>query len=121
MIYEDEFTVAFLDINPVSHGHTLVVPKKHFMNMEEIPSDELCHVIEAVKKVGGALKKTFDFDSYNIQVNNGATAGQVIEHLHFHVIPRHIGDGLELWPQGKYEEGIPEELTNILRKELGQE
>lgn len=113
-VYEDENCLAFLDIAPVNPGHTLVVSKKHFANMEETPEEALCQVIGAVKKVGKALKGGLGVDGYNINVNNDPIAGQIIPHLHFHIIPRHKGDGLKLWEQGKYKEGEAEEVVNKL-------
>lgn len=112
-VYEDEKVIAFLDINPVSRGHTLVLPKKHFENLENISEDELCKVIKAVKKIGQAIKDGLGVKGYNVTLNNGSVAGQIIEHIHFHIIPRQEGDGLHLWPQKKYKEGEAEE---ILRK-----
>ena len=104
-IYEDEDTLAFLDIAPVNYGHTLVVTKKHYANMEEISDDDLCKLIKAVKKVGKAIKEGMGAEGYNINENNDPVAGQIIPHIHFHVIPRKENDGLHLWPQGKYREG----------------
>ena len=112
-IYEDENTLAFLDINPVHPGHTLIIPKKHYANLEEITSDELCDLIKAVKIIGKGIKNGLQAEGYNIQVNNDPVAGQIIPHLHFHIIPRVQGDGLHLWPQGQYKEG---EAGDIARK-----
>jgi histidine triad (HIT) family protein len=113
-IYEDEDTLAFLDIAPVNYGHTLVIPKKHYTNMEEIPEEDLCRLIKAVKKVGKALKHNLGAAGYNANVNNDPVAGQVIPHIHVHVIPRSAGDGLQLWPQGRYADGEAEEAASKL-------
>ncbi len=114
-IYEDDHVLAFLDIAPVNYGHSLVVPKKHYANIEAIPEDELCQVIKAVKKVGQSLKANLGCQGYNATVNNDPVAGQIIEHLHFHLIPRTEGDGLSLWPQGKYLNGEAEEVSKKLK------
>lgn len=111
-VYEDDDTLAFLDIQPVNPGHTLVVPKQHFENLEAIPEDMLCKVMSAVKKVGKTIKDNIA-PSYNIQENNDSVAGQVIPHIHWHVIPRQVNDGLRLWSQRKYETG---EAESILEK-----
>jgi histidine triad (HIT) family protein len=116
-IYENEHVLAFLDIAPVNYGHALVIPKKHFENIEAIPEAELCAVIGAVKKVGLSIKKNLGVEGYNLSVNNDPVAGQVIPHLHFHIVPRHAGDRLELWPQGKYADGEAEEVAEKLRIE----
>ncbi|MCX6796443.1 MAG: HIT family protein [Candidatus Falkowbacteria bacterium] len=103
-VYEDEKTIAFLDIAPTNPGHTLVLPRNHFENMEEIEEGELNALIQSVKKVGRMLKNCLEIEGYNITFNNGTIAGQVVPHIHFHVIPRHEGDRLELWPQGKFDD-----------------
>jgi histidine triad (HIT) family protein len=116
-VYEDDYTLAFLDIAPVSKGHTLVIPKKHYVNFEDIPEEELSAVIKTVKRVGRMLKENFGVVGYNMQVNNDSIAGQIIPHIHFHLIPREEGDGLELWPQGGYDPGEAEEIIKKIRKD----
>jgi histidine triad (HIT) family protein len=112
-IYENDYTLAFLDINPVSLGHTLVISKKHYSNLEETPEEELCEMIKTVKKVGLALKDGLGAEGYNILKNNDPIAGQIISHNHFHVVPRKKGDNLPQWPQGKY---VDREVEDILGK-----
>ncbi|WP_456471587.1 HIT family protein [Methanocaldococcus sp.] len=91
IVYEDPYVIAFLDINPRSKGHTLVVPKKHYKTLDEMPDEELCHLIKGVKETIKILKK-LNFDGYNIVNNNGKAAGQEIDHVHIHIIPRYEGD-----------------------------
>lgn len=110
-VYEDDDVLAFLDIAPVNPGHALVIPKKHYANLEEIPEEELVKIIKVVKKVGKSVKEKLDAQGYNVFVNNDPAAGQIIPHLHFHIIPRKEGDGLGLWPQGKYAEGEADEIA----------
>ncbi len=117
-IYEDDKVLAFLDIAPVNYGHTLVIPKKHYANLEEIELEDLTAVIRAVKKIGLGLKQGLGVAGYNVQLNNDSVAGQIIPHLHFHVIPRHSDDGLKLWPQGKYGDGEAEETAQKIKKAL---
>jgi histidine triad (HIT) family protein len=114
-VYEDEFTLAFLDINPVNPGHTLVIPKKHFANIDEADEETLSLVIKTVKKVGESLKKNLAAPGYNVQENNDPAAGQIVPHLHFHVVPRILDDGLGLWPQKKYKENEAEEILNKIK------
>lgn len=114
-VYEDEHTLAFLDINPVNPGHTLVVPKKHFADIEAASEEALIQIIQTVKKVGASLKKNLGTAGYNIQVNNDPTAGQIVPHLHFHLVPRLANDGLKLWPQKKYKTGEAEEVLNKIK------
>lgn len=120
-IYENEDVLAFLDINPVNPGHTLVVPKKHCKNFYETPDDVLAKLIAVSKKVTHAMKRGLDADGTNITLNNDPAAGQVVEHTHIHVIPRHAGDGLRLWPQKPYPEGEMDRARDALRAALGEE
>jgi len=117
-IYEDENVLAFLDIAPVNPGHTLIVPKKHFTNLEEIPEGELARLVVAIKRVGKAIKDGLGVEGYNVTENNGSIAGQIVPHLHFHVIPRRQGDGLKLWPQGRYQEGEAEEVAKKIKDKI---
>jgi len=114
-VYEDDFVLAFLDIAPVNYGHVLVIPKKHYANMEEITEDDLCRVMRVVKKIGESIKNNFGVPAYNIQENNDPISGQVVPHLHFHIIPRNEGDGLGLWPGGQYGDGEMEEVQNKIK------
>jgi len=114
-VYEDEYILAFLDINPVNPGHTLVVSKKHFLNIEEADDETLCQIIKAIKKIGFSLKKNLAVPGYNVQANNDPAAGQVVGHLHFHVTPRQLDDCLKLWPPKKYEGSEAEEVLNKIK------
>lgn len=117
-IYEDENTLAFLDIAPVSPGHTLVIPKKHYANLEEITEDDLTNVIKSVKKVGQAIKDGLGVGGYNVNENNDPVAGQDVAHIHFHIIPRHEGDGFHAWPQKEYKEDEAQEVANKIKNSL---
>jgi len=110
-VYEDENVLAFLDINPVNHGHTLVIPKRHVANIEEASEEQLAQVMSVIKKIGQSIKDGLGVKGYNVMENNDSVAGQIISHLHFHIIPRHEGDGLKLWPSRRsYEGGQAEEI-----------
>lgn len=93
ILYQNNDTIAFLDIFPISQGHTIVIPKKHYTNLETIPINELYEVIGAVKIVSNLIYKNLNIDGYNILQNNYKAAGQVINHFHIHIIPRSRGDG----------------------------
>jgi len=93
-VYEDKFVKAFLDINPASEGHTLVIPKKHYMNIFEVDSKILSKLILTVKKLSSKYKKILNVDGVNIICSNGKAAQQDILHLHFHIIPRKFGDNI---------------------------
>ena len=92
-VYEDDLVVAYLDINPVSEGHTLVIPKVHTEGLVDTPDETLAAVIARVKKVAAHLKTALPCDGFNICQNNGEAAGQTVRHVHFHIVPRRAGSG----------------------------
>lgn len=97
IVYESENFLAFLDVHPVTRGHTLIIPKKHFVNFLDLPSSlgqELCDVIKKVAEISfknGA-------EGFNILMRNGKSAGQEVSHAHFHIVPRKKGDGINSLP-----------------------
>ncbi|MGI6374034.1 MAG: HIT family protein [Patescibacteria group bacterium] len=113
-VYEDDLTLAFLDIKPVTAGHLLVIPKEHYSNLEAIPAEVLTAVISTVKKMGAKLKANLGVAAYNVIENNDPVAGQIIPHLHFHLIPRQKEDGLYSWPGREYQPGEAAEILNKL-------
>jgi len=96
VVFEDDRMMAFMDIMPARKGHLLVIPKKHYATVLDIPPGELKEIIAAVQLCAGAAQRAFAPEGFNILQSNGRAAGQVIDHLHFHVIPRAGGDGLRL-------------------------
>ncbi|MHC4481932.1 MAG: HIT family protein [Planctomycetota bacterium] len=118
-ILEDEVILAFLDIGPVSDGHTLVIPKQHFERLHDCPAELLGQVGSRLGKIAKAVAAGVDSDGYNILCNNSRAAGQLIEHLHFHIIPRNSGDGVfDRWPSYKYQEGKIEKIAAKIRENL---
>ncbi|MHC4226592.1 MAG: HIT family protein [Planctomycetota bacterium] len=116
-VYEDEDVLVFLDIGPISDGHTLVIPKQHFERLDDCPAELLGRVFSSLGKIAGAVATAMNSDGYNLLCNNGRAAGQIVEHLHFHIIPRNIGDGLfGNWPSYKYEEGKMEAIAGEIRR-----
>lgn len=97
IIYEDDATLAFLDIRPINPGHTLVIPKKHFEHCLKTTDEALSSIMRTIKKITPSILKTVGAESFNIGVNCGRTAGQVIFHTHFHIMPRFSDDGHKLW------------------------
>lgn len=87
IVYEDETVLAFMDVSPAREGHTLVVPRQHYENIYEVPEDVLAKVAAAVKRVSVAVKKTVGANGIKVIQLNGRAAGQVVFHLHFHIIP----------------------------------
>jgi histidine triad (HIT) family protein len=96
-IYEDDYTIAFLDIRPNTKGHSLVIPKKHVVNIYEADEETLSKTAIVAGKIASILKIALLADGINVNQNNDAPAGQAVFHLHFHIIPRFIDDGLTLW------------------------
>ncbi len=92
-VYEDDVSVAFLDIHPRNPGHTLVISKKHYEDLLAMPSDEAGRLFQSVKKVAEAAKNGTKADGVSLSQSNGKAAGQVIPHIHFHVIPRFANEG----------------------------
>jgi histidine triad (HIT) family protein len=118
-IYEDEEVLAFLDIGPLSDGHTLVIPKQHYTRVHECPPQVLACVASVLPKVAAAVFGAMAADGYNVLCNNGRAAGQLVEHLHFHIIPRKTGDGVfNRWPAFKYPQGKAEKIAQEIRARL---
>ncbi|HEX7483447.1 MAG TPA: HIT family protein, partial [Candidatus Bathyarchaeia archaeon] len=93
VVYEDEKVIAFLSNRPVNEGHTLVLPKKHYENIYEISEDEVAYTFRVVKRVAHAVRDACDSEGIRVVQNNGWAAGQVIFHLHVHVIPMRPNEG----------------------------
>jgi histidine triad (HIT) family protein len=118
-IYEDEAVLAFLDIGPLSNGHTLLIPKEHFEKLHDCPSELLGKVCSRLGRIAKAVAGAMNADGYNVLCNNGAAAGQLVGHLHFHIIPRNTGDGVfNRWPASKYPQGQIEAIAAKIRKNL---
>ena len=96
VVHEDERTLAFLDIVPLTRGHALVVPKRHATNLFEIDDVDLAAVTATAKRVGAAAMEAFGADGLNLLQTNGAVAMQTVFHLHVHVLPRYVGDGFKV-------------------------
>ncbi len=111
-IDEDERTLAFMDIAPLVKGHALVIPKTHCDLLTSTPADELFACIAAVRRVAQAQMKALHPDGINIHQASGTAAGQVVPHLHFHVIPRFSDDGHHWnWHGGAYHS--PEQMQHF--------
>lgn len=94
IIYEDEAVIAFVDIRPLNEGHALVIPKKHYIDIFDIPEDKLSQVYNVAKQVSAAVKKATNSDGISIIQQSGKAAGQDIFHFHVHVVPRFEGQKL---------------------------
>ena len=98
-VYEDEATLAFMDINPIGDGHVLVIPKAHFADVVEVSEDAIGATSAAARKVAQAVQAALEPPGLNLLQCNGEAAAQSVQHFHMHVIPRRIDDGLNMnWP-----------------------
>lgn len=117
-IYEDDHVLSFLDINPINAGHALVLPKKHYTTLFELPSADLQACMLASQKLSQAVYRAVGATGLNLLQNNFRSAGQLIEHVHFHLIPRFEDDGfMRSWPGKPYPSG---ELENTLQRILAE-
>ncbi|KAF8014678.1 hypothetical protein BT93_H0476 [Corymbia citriodora subsp. variegata] len=132
-LYEDEKCLCILDSNPLSHGHSLIIPKSHYSSLEATPPDVVAAMCSKVPFIGSAIMRAAGCDSFNLLVNNGAAAGQVIFHTHIHIIPRKASDclwtseSLRRRPLNFNQDAsrllnrVREQLSNVSEESKGQE
>lgn len=113
-IYEDDKTIAFLDIKPVNPGHVLVVTKEHYLDLISTPDELLEAIIVIAKKIGKKILETEIGEAITFTFNNGRVAGQVVDHVHLHIMPRLSNDGYELWQGKEYSKGAAEKIVEKL-------
>ena len=117
IIYEDNKTIAILDRTPTNKGHTLVIPKHPYRDIYEIKEEAASALLMTTSKLAKAVEEATEAIGTNIIINNGAGAGQVVFHLHIHIIPRYTNDGHKLWqPNEGYSEGEAEEYALKIKK-----
>ena len=118
-VYEDKGVISFLDIAPANKSHCLVLPKQHYVTLMDIPDAELQRLFVISKKVVRAISSSCGNQSFNILMNNGKDAGQVVEHAHIHLIPRFSRDGLRFnWRPKKYKGDEISEIKDKIKKFL---
>lgn len=117
-IYEDEDTFAFLDIHPINRGHTLVIPKSHHENIYTIPKNVYERLMESVRMLAPKIKQAVGAEGINIGINNDSAAGQLVFHMHVHIIPRFDGDGHSHWHGNPYQEGEIVSISEIIAQEF---
>jgi len=118
-IYEDKTVLAFLDIGPVSDGHCLLIPKQHYSRLDDCPEAVLSVLTRHIASLARAVLSIVKAEGYNVLLNNGRVAGQLIEHVHFHIIPRRQADGIfGSWPAAAYPPGRIDELARLIRNQL---
>ena len=123
-LFEDDHTFAFLDIGPLAEGHVLVVPKKHYVTLAEMPPDLVAANTRHLPRLARAVTQGVSADGCNILQNNGRVAGQEVAHVHWHIIPRVAGDGLGYrWNASSYAQGrdqqVLQQILAVLQEEKG--
>lgn len=117
-VYEDDDILAFLDINPVNPGHTLVIPKEHYEDFSSTPNEILSKMMLIIDKVSKAMMEGLNVSGFNLSLNNGKAAGQIVPHTHFHIMPRFENDGHHLWAGKPYAEGEMEKVAEKIKNNL---
>jgi histidine triad (HIT) family protein len=117
-VYEDSDVLAFLDINPISRGHTLVIPREEVETLDQLSPDTAAAIGRILPRLSRAVLDATGATAYNILQNNGALAHQAVMHVHFHIIPKYDdGSGLGIgWKQGKLAD--PEALAAAIADKL---
>lgn len=118
IVYEDADTIAFLDVKPTAPGHTLVVPKKLVQNIFDADDETLAAVMRTVRKISPAVRDAVGAHGVHINSNHGAAAGQIVFHLHFHIIPRHDRNEFSFWPQNEFPKSNASVLAEKIRTNL---
>jgi histidine triad (HIT) family protein len=106
-IYEDDHVLAFLDVGPLSRGHTLVIPKQAVATLDQLSDDAAAAIGRVLPRISRAVLAATGATAFNVLQNNGTLAHQAVHHVHFHIIPKY-GDGSGLgidWPAGKLDGG----------------
>ena len=123
-VYEDEHTLAFLDINPVADGHVLLITKRHEQFVEDLPEELYKALFDNLKGLVKPIQAAFDAPASNIAINNGPNAGQLIPHVHIHIIPRPKKSGMSLFSgAARFKPRSREyfmEIAEKIRKEINQ-
>ena len=118
-VFEDAHSIAFMDINPGTEGHCLVVPKTHAENIFDIAPDSLAETAKSVQKVAIACKKALGVEGVNIVQSSGAVAFQTVFHIHFHILPRRPGDTVRVpWVPEGADRGELERTADKIRQAL---
>lgn len=104
-VYEDDRVLGFLDVGPLSRGHTLVIPREHYETIDRMPDELAAACMAVVPRLSRAIVAATGAAGWNVLQNNHRVAGQAVNHVHVHIIPRSEGDGLGYrWPAGKLDE-----------------
>lgn len=118
-VYETDEVLAFLDANPVAHGHTLIIPKTHRERLTDLTEDETAAVFNAARTIAESFEAALEPDGYNLYQTNGEAAGQEVFHSHVHVVPRNHDDDITPgFEPGNLKESTARELQQLLRENV---
>ena len=120
-VYEDEYTVAFLDLNPISDGHVLLIPRLHTTYIEELPGEVSEALMKTLLKLVPKVQRAMDSKDSNIGINNGPNAGQIIPHVHIHIIPRPTKAGTVLFSSPSRYRPREEEYYKRIAEKISKE
>ncbi|UCE58824.1 MAG: HIT family protein [Phycisphaerales bacterium] len=121
VVFENDSIFAFLDVGPLAEGHLLVIPRDHYANLVELPSSLCAQIGSLIPKLGRVLLDVTAAEGFNLLANQGRVAGQVVPHVHFHLIPRVADDQLGYrWNAGEYPPGRSEELAAAYQAALAE-
>ena len=120
-LYEDDKVLAFLDVFPLSRGHTLVIPKEAQPTLDLLSDDSAAAIGRVLPRIARSVMKATGATAYNILQNNGAEAHQAVMHVHFHIIPKFEDSGLGiLWPAGKLDSVLAKDIQTLIKENLAQ-
>ena len=118
-LYEDEAVFSFLDIGPLSEGHCLIIPRKHYETIDQMGGEEVAACARLIPRLSRAVQQATGAAGWNVLQNNGPFSGQAVPHVHFHIIPRRQDDGLGYrWPAGKLDKQTAERLMDQITQRL---
>lgn len=121
-VYEDDLVLAFLDVGPLSRGHTLVIPKERKAFVHELSEESAAAIGRVLPRLSRAVLKATGADAYNILQNNGSAAHQAVMHVHFHIIPKTVDGGLGVgWPAGNLDDHAAQQLVTDIQAALAEE
>jgi histidine triad (HIT) family protein len=123
IVYEDEGFMAFLDVLPMALGHVIVIPRKTYSSLESMTTEVANNFFAIVKKIGAAMLDGLGVVGYSLMLDNTdskSSESSHIQHVHFHVIPRHATDPLENRPQGSYDDGQAEDYVEKIKQAMEQ-
>ena len=115
-VFEDEYTIAFLDINPVEDGHVLLIPREHTKYIEELSEKTAQNLLKNLIKIVSPIQRAMNSTDSNITINNGPNAGQIIPHVHIHIIPRPSKSKVDLCSLERFEHRSDHYFKDIAEK-----